>query len=57
MHSKRNLYEKIGVREYWIVQPTESWVMIYLLDAQGQSMAIRSCLNWMKGHQWLFFQS
>lgn len=36
MHTKRNLYEKVGVREYWIVQPTESWVMIYLLDAQGQ---------------------
>ncbi len=36
MHTKRNLYEKVGVREYWIVQPTEAWVMIYLLDAQGQ---------------------
>ncbi|WP_020395213.1 Uma2 family endonuclease [Thiolinea disciformis] len=36
MHTKRNLYEKVGVREYWIVQPTESWVMIYLLDAHGQ---------------------
>ena len=36
MHTKRNLYEKVGVREYWMVQPTEAWVMIYLLDAQGQ---------------------
>ncbi len=36
MHTKRNLYEKVGVREYWIVQPTEQWVMIYLLDVQGQ---------------------
>lgn len=33
---KRNSHKTVGVREYWIVQPTEQWVMIYLLDQQRQ---------------------
>lgn len=35
MHHKRDLYERHGVREYWLVHPTERWVMIYLLNEQG----------------------
>lgn len=36
MHVKRQWYEKHGVREYWVVHPTERWVMVYMLDQQGQ---------------------
>ena len=32
---KRDVYEKHGVQEYWIVHPSERWVMVYLLDEAG----------------------
>jgi len=36
MNIKRDLYEMHGIREYWIIHPTERWLMIYLLDLQGK---------------------
>ena len=33
---KRALYEKHGVKEYWLVHPTDKVVMVYLLDTNGQ---------------------
>ena len=36
MNTKTRLYEQHGVREYWIVHPTERWVMVYLLGENGQ---------------------
>lgn len=36
MDTKRQLYEKHGVREYWIVHPTDHWLMIYTLDDAGR---------------------
>lgn len=36
MHTKTRLYEQHGVREYWIVHPTERWVMVYTLDEAGK---------------------
>ncbi len=36
METKRKLYEKNGVREYWIIHPLECWVMVYALDSQGR---------------------
>jgi Uma2 family endonuclease len=36
MDAKRNLYQTHGVREYWIIQPSERWGMIYLPDAEGR---------------------
>lgn len=35
MNSKRSLYEQHGVKEYWIVHPTDRWIMVYQPDAQG----------------------
>ncbi len=35
MNTKRELYQKHGVKEYWIVHPLERWVMIYTLDDVG----------------------
>ena len=32
MNTKRDLYERHGVREYWLVHPTERWIMIYVLN-------------------------
>ena len=29
--SKKDLYEKFGVKEYWIVDPMKEWIEIYLL--------------------------
>jgi len=33
---KRDLYEKHGVREYWLVHPGDRLLMIYVLDEHGQ---------------------
>ena len=33
--AKRKLYERSGVREYWIVHPEEGVLTVYLLDEQG----------------------
>lgn len=32
---KKSLYERVGVREYWIVYPAEKIVVVYKLDDQG----------------------
>jgi Uma2 family endonuclease len=37
--TKRRLYERHGVPEYWIVHPTEQWVMVYTLEAGGRYSA------------------
>jgi len=32
MNEKLRLYEKHGVREYWIVDPSEQTIEVYILD-------------------------
>lgn len=34
LNAKRDLYQRHGVGEYWIVHPLERWVMVYQLDAE-----------------------
>ncbi len=36
MSTKRMLYQQHGVREYWIIHPSEQWVMIYCLNSDGE---------------------
>lgn len=36
MNTKTRLYEQHKVQEYWIIHPTERWVMVYVLNPQGQ---------------------
>lgn len=36
LNAKRNLYQRHGVEEYWIIHPEDRWIMVYLLDVQGQ---------------------
>ncbi len=36
MREKFRVYEEAGVREYWIVNPAEKVVLIYILDAGGK---------------------
>jgi len=35
MNTKRDLYQSHGVREYWLVNPSERWLMVYRLNVQG----------------------
>ena len=35
LNLKRDLYQKHGVQEYWIVHPLDRWVMVYLLGDTG----------------------
>jgi Uma2 family endonuclease len=36
LHEKYRLYEKAAIAEYWIVQPEDRTLVIFLLDAQGK---------------------
>lgn len=35
MDTKRDLYQKHKVKEYWLIHPTEQWGMVYLLNEAG----------------------
>lgn len=40
MREKFQVYEEAGVREYWIVNPAEKVVLIYILDADGKYVGL-----------------
>lgn len=41
LNDKYSLYEHAGVKEYWIVHPTDGTIIPYLLDEQGQYQLLR----------------
>jgi len=36
LNEKFGLYERVGVREYWVVEPKAEWLSRYVLDAKGR---------------------
>ncbi|MBL7870553.1 MAG: Uma2 family endonuclease [Cyclobacteriaceae bacterium] len=40
LREKFKVYEETGVREYWVVHPTEQTVLIYVLEANGKYQGI-----------------
>ncbi len=36
MDTKRSLYQRHGVQEYWIIHPEDRWILVYTLDAEGR---------------------
>ncbi len=41
MNEKFELYEEAGVREYWLVQPTDEVVLIYVLNENERYIGLR----------------
>ena len=42
---KYDLYEEFGVKEYWVVYPTEQVITIYRLNAEGKYIAVGRSLT------------
>lgn len=40
MKEKFRVYEEAGVREYWIVNPTERLALVYILNAEGRYIGL-----------------
>ena len=41
MKQKFEIYEESGVREYWIIEPTEKFVFIYVLNENGKFYGLK----------------
>lgn len=41
MNAKYNIYEENGVREYWLVYPSEKSVSMFVLNEQGKYIGLR----------------
>jgi Uma2 family endonuclease len=41
MKTKMEVYEQSGVREYWLIHPKDSYILIYTLDEHGKYSASR----------------
>lgn len=45
MDNKFELYEECGVREYWLVEPAENAVFVYVLNEIGQYVGLKPAVN------------
>ena len=41
MNQKFDLYQEAGVQEYWLVEPADEVVFVYVLNEQGQYIGLR----------------
>lgn len=41
MRDKYNIYEEAGVREYWLVNPSDKVVLIYILSNEGRFIGLQ----------------
>ena len=41
MKEKFSLYEESGVREYWLVQPVDNTVLVYVLNEDGKFIGLQ----------------
>jgi Uma2 family endonuclease len=39
LRQKFDVYEKSGVKEYWVIHPAEQTILVYMLDATGKYVA------------------
>ena len=45
MKDKFEIYQEVGVKEYWIVNPTEKIVNIYIRNEVGKSVGLQPCVS------------
>lgn len=48
MHNKFDLYEESGVREYWLVEPSQNAVLVYVLADDGKYIGLPPAVNVLK---------
>ncbi|GGH44156.1 Uma2 family endonuclease [Dyadobacter endophyticus] len=45
MHNKFELYQESGVREYWLVEPSQNAVLVYVLDKTGKYVGLQPAVE------------
>ncbi|WP_439559297.1 Uma2 family endonuclease [Dyadobacter sp.] len=45
MDNKFTLYEECGVREYWLVEPAENAVFVYVLNEEGKYVGLQPAIS------------
>ncbi|MHA4738668.1 Uma2 family endonuclease [Dyadobacter sp. MSC1_007] len=48
MDNKFDLYEECGVREYWLVEPAENTVFIYVLNSEGVYIGLKPATDTLR---------
>lgn len=48
MNEKFDLYEETGVREYWLVEPAENAVWVYVLNEEGKYIGLKPTTTILK---------
>ena len=45
MDNKFDVYQESGVKEYWVVYPTEKWVIVYFPNEDGEYISKKPFLE------------
>lgn len=54
MHEKFEVYQESGVREYWLVNPLEKAILIYVLDNEGEFIGKKPLVTNMELQSYIF---